>query len=84
MTGNTMNWQDHIQADPEVLLGKPVLKGTRLSVDFILNLFAEGWDEKTILENYPQLSQRDLQAVFAFAAECMREESLYPLRNSVA
>ena len=79
-----MNWQDYIQANPEVLLGKPVIRGTRLSVDFILGLLAEGWDEKAILENYPQLTQQHLQAVFAFAAECMREESLYPLRNSVA
>ena len=50
-----MNWKERIVADPAVLAGKPVVKGTRLSVEFILGLLAQGWDEKKILENYPQL-----------------------------
>jgi len=79
-----MNWREYIFTDPEVLAGKPVVKGTRLSVDFLLGLLAEGWSEAQILENYPQLSPKALQAVFAFAAEIMREESLYPLKTGVA
>ena len=79
-----MRWQDHIHTDPAILVGKPIIKGTRLSVDFLLSLLAAGWTEQTILENYPQLSREALQAVFAFTAEVMREEAVYPLRTGVA
>jgi uncharacterized protein (DUF433 family) len=74
-----MDWREYIHSDPEILLGKPVVKGTRLTVDFILDLFAAGWKEEEVLENYPTLTPEALQAVFAFAAECLREESLYPI-----
>ena len=74
-----MDWREYIHSDPEILDGKPVVKGTRLSVDFILGLFAAGWKEEEVLENYPTLTPEALRAVFAFAAECMREESLYPI-----
>ena len=53
-----MRWQDHIHSDPAVLTGKPVVRGTRLSVEFLLGLMAEGWTETEILENYPQLSPK--------------------------
>jgi len=72
-----IDWRQHIHSDPEILLGKPVVKGTRLSVDFILGLFSAGWTEQQVLENYPTLTPVKLRAVFAFAAECMREEALY-------
>ena len=72
-----MKWQCYIHSDSEILLGKPVVKGTRLAVDFILSLFASGWTKKQVLESYPTLTSEDLRAVFAFAAECMREETLY-------
>lgn len=70
-----MNWEEHIHSDAEVLLGKPVVKGTRLSVEFLLGLLAAGWTEKQILDNYPTLTPQSLRAVFAFAAECMRAEA---------
>lgn len=73
-----MDWRPYIHSDPEVLLGKPVVKGTRLAVDFILRLFAVGWTEQQVLENYPSLTPEALRAVFAFAAECMSEQALYP------
>ena len=79
-----MNWHEHIHTDPAVLAGKPIVKGTRLSVDFLLGLMAEDWTEQRILENYPQLSHESLQAVFAFTAEIMREEEIYPLKSSAA
>ncbi len=75
----SLNWKLYIHSDPEILLGKPVVRGTRLSVDFILGLFAEGWSDQQILENYPGLTLTSLKAVFSFAAECMREEALYSL-----
>jgi uncharacterized protein (DUF433 family) len=72
-----MDWQNYIHSDPEILLGKPVVKGTRLAVDFLLGLLAAGWSEQQILENYPTLTPQALQAVFAYAVECMRDQSLF-------
>jgi len=74
-----IEWGNFIHSDPSVLLGKPVVKGTRLSVEFILGLYAEGWTEDQILENYPNLTKESLLAVFAYTRECMREEFFYPL-----
>ncbi len=74
-----IDWRRHIHSDPEILLGKPVVRGTRLSVEFILGLFAEGWTEQQIPENYPTLTRERLRAVFSFTKDCMREESLYAI-----
>ncbi len=74
-----MKWQDYITSDPQILAGKPIIKGTRLSVEFILNLLAEGWSVEQILENYPNLTPESLKAVFAFVAECIREDLIYDL-----
>ncbi|MEX0813354.1 MAG: DUF433 domain-containing protein [Chitinophagales bacterium] len=60
-----MNWKNHITSDKDILLGKPIIKGTRISVELILDLFSSGWDEKMILESYPTLSQDDIKAVQA-------------------
>ena len=79
-----MNWHEHIHSDPAILVGKPRIRNTRLSVDFLLGLLAEGWTEQRILENYPQLALADLQALFAFAAECVRDEVVYPVRHGAA
>ena len=64
-----MRWHEHIHSDPRILAGKPVVRGTRLSVDFLLGLLAEGWSERDVLENYPQLSEEALRAMFTFATE---------------
>jgi uncharacterized protein (DUF433 family) len=74
-----MDWRQYLHSDPKILLGKPAVKGTRLSVEFLLGLFAAGWTEPQVLEKYPTLTLETLRAVFAFPAECMREESLYTL-----
>ena len=74
-----MRWKDRITADPAVLVGKPIIKGTRISVDFVLSLLAQGWTEDQILENYPQLQREDLRAVFAFVQSCMIEEEYVAL-----
>jgi len=74
-----MKWQDYITSDPQILAGKPIIKGTRLSVEFILNLLAEGWSVEQILENYPNLTPESLKAIFAFVAECIREDLIYDL-----
>ena len=74
-----MNWETYIHTDPSILAGKPVVRGTRLAVDFIMRLLATGWTEAQIIENYPTLTPESLRAVFAYAAECLSEESLYSL-----
>ena len=69
-----MNWRDHIISDPEILVGKPVVKGTRLSVDLILDRLADGWTVEDLFNSYPRLTPEALQAVFAFAAEVLKDE----------
>ncbi|HUG23577.1 DUF433 domain-containing protein [Piscinibacter sp.] len=63
-----MDWQGRIVTDPDTLFGKPRIAGTRISVDFVLDLLASGWTEAQILDNYPHLKLDDLQAVFAFGS----------------
>jgi uncharacterized protein (DUF433 family) len=72
-----MNWQEYIVSDREVLLGKPTIKGTRISVEHILGLLAQGWSEKELLENYPRLSREALLAVFAYINDCMHDGLLF-------
>jgi uncharacterized protein (DUF433 family) len=72
-----MSSHERIIVDAEVLVGKPVVKGTRLSVDFLLSLLAQGWPEAEILRNYPGLQREDLLACWAYASEVLREEKVY-------
>jgi uncharacterized protein (DUF433 family) len=74
-----MSWQDRVVVDPAILVGKPVVKGTRLSVDFIIDLLAQGWSEVEILQNYPGLTSEDIKACLAYASERLRGEKIYPL-----
>jgi uncharacterized protein (DUF433 family) len=60
---------------------QPVVKGTRLSEEFILELFAAGWTEEQVFEGYPHLTEEALRAVFAFAAETAREQRVFELRG---
>lgn len=71
-----MDWKEHIITDKEVLNGKPILKGTRLSVEFILGRLADGWSEKMLLDNYPSLTPTGLQAVYSFALENINDAVL--------
>ena len=59
-----MNWNTYITSDPTILLGKPTIKGTRLSVEFLIGRLADGWTEQMLLENYPTLTSEGLRAVF--------------------
>jgi uncharacterized protein (DUF433 family) len=67
-----MKWQDHIVTDKNVLLGKPAIKGTRISVEHIVGLLAQGWTEQQILDNYPRLTQENLKAVFTYLYDCIQ------------
>jgi uncharacterized protein (DUF433 family) len=73
------DWQERIVVDPKVLVGKPVIRGTRLSVEFILDLLANDWTIEQILNEYPQLEREDIMAVLKYAAERVKEEKVYPL-----
>ena len=77
-----MKWQQYIVSDKEVLLGKPTIKGTRLSVEHIVSLFAQGWSEQMVLDNYPRLTKESLQAVFSYIQDCMQDGLLFaPKKN---
>lgn len=64
--------ENYIISDPEILAGKPIVKGTRLSVEFILGLVASGWDEKTILDNYPNLTKDSIRSAINYAREIIK------------
>lgn len=76
-----INWKDHIVSDKCILLGKPIIKGTRLSIEHLVNLFAQGWSEQQILENYPSLTKNDLYAVFGYVRECLHDGLMFELPN---
>jgi len=77
-----MAWQDLITFDPAVLDGKPVVRGTRLSVDLIVGLLGEGWVEADILRNYPGLTHDDIVACLKYASEVLRAERVYPIESA--
>lgn len=68
-----MDWRERIVCDPEILAGKAVVRGTRISAALILGLLANGWDEQQVLEEYPTLSQADLRACLAYAATVLHD-----------
>jgi uncharacterized protein (DUF433 family) len=74
-----MDWKNHIESTPGICGERPHVKGTRLTVEFLLGLKAAGWTETQILENYPQINADDLRAVFAFAQALIEEEKYLPL-----
>jgi len=77
-----MPWQDRIGFDPEVLGGKPVIKGTRLAVEKIVELMASGWTEQQIAENYPGVTRDDIAACLFYASEVLKSERVVRLATS--
>lgn len=73
-----MSHTARIILDPAILAGKPVIRGTRLSVEFIIGLMADGWGEADILRNYPGLTREDIAACLAYARDILRSEKVYP------
>ena len=68
-----MSWQDRIVIDSNVLVGKPVIKGTRISVEFVIDLLARGWTVEQVLKEYDHLTVEDIQACLGYAGEMLRE-----------
>ena len=77
-----MGWEDRIELKPAVLDGKPVVRGTRLAVEFIVELLADGWTHEAIIENYPGLTREDIQACLQYASARLQAEKVYPLNAS--
>jgi uncharacterized protein (DUF433 family) len=76
-----VDWRVHIHSDPDIRGGRPIIKGTRLAADFLLDLLANGWTVEQVIESYPNLKMEHLQAVFAFAAECLHQEIIYDVAS---
>ena len=70
------DWRNRITVDSNILVGKPIIKGTRIAVEFILELLANGWTVENILRNYPQLKREDVTAALKYAAEVLKEEKV--------
>lgn len=72
-----MNWQDRITIDPSVLVGKPILRGTRIAVEFVIDLLARGWTTEQVLQEYDHLQPEDIQACLAYASDMLKTERVY-------
>lgn len=76
-----MDLNERVVVDPRILVGKPVIKGTRIAVELVLDLLAGGCTEAEILSNYPGLTHADILACVAYAAEIVRTERVYPVAS---
>ncbi len=70
---------DRITVNPKVLVGKPVIRGTRISVELVLDLLSQGWSTEQVLQQYDHLTKEDVRACLAYAGEVLRSETVYPL-----
>jgi uncharacterized protein (DUF433 family) len=73
-----MKWQDRIAVNPKILVGKPVIKGTRIAVEFVVDLLGRGWTADRILKEYDHLAPEDIQACLAYASDVLKSERVYP------
>lgn len=76
-----MDWTERITIDPDVLVGKPIIKGTRISVEFVIDLMGRGWTVDQILGEYDHLTREDIQACLAYAGDLLKSERVYLLPN---
>ena len=74
-----MDWHERVMSDPLILVGKPVVKGTRLSVEHLIEQLGNGWSEADLLDSYLGLVREDLQACYACVAETLRDVRDYPI-----
>lgn len=74
-----MDWQERITVDAGVLAGKPIIKGTRLSVEFVVDLLGRGWTVEQVLREYDHIAPEDIQACLAYAADVLESEQVYLL-----
>jgi uncharacterized protein (DUF433 family) len=74
-----MDWRQRIVVDSKVLVGKPIVKGTRISVELVIDLLGRGYTNEQILQQYDHLTSEDIQACLAYASEMLRSEKVYAL-----
>ena len=74
-----MDWRDRITVDRRILVGKPVVKGTGISVEMVVDLLAAGWTHEQVLDSYPTLRPEDIRACLAYASELLHSEKVFPL-----
>ena len=79
-----MEWRDRIEVNPAVLVGKPIIKGTRISVELILDRFADGWSMEDVLASYPHITRDDALAALTFATELFKEETFVAVGKVMA
>lgn len=72
-----MDWRERITINPRVLVGKPVIKGSRLAVEFIVGLLGQGWTIDQVMEDYPGITREDVLACLAYASEFMQSERIH-------
>jgi uncharacterized protein (DUF433 family) len=70
---------ERITIDPAVLAGKPIISGTRISVEFVVGLLAQGWSVDDVLNEYDHITREDVQACLVYAHQLLTDEKLYPL-----
>lgn len=73
-------WKERIVVDPQILVGKPIIKGTRISVEFILELLANGWTYEEIQKNYLPLKKEDILAAIEYSLEIIKDEKTYAIK----
>ncbi len=76
-----MDWRKRIIADANVLVGKPVIKGTRISVELVLELLAAGYTQEQVRHQYDHLTPEDIQACLAYAGEVVRSERMFAVKS---
>jgi uncharacterized protein (DUF433 family) len=74
-----MNWRDRIVVDPLVFVGKPIVKGTRVPVELVLELLGRGYSQQQVLDQYDQLTVEDVRACLAYASDILKAERVYAL-----
>lgn len=78
------NWKDRVTVDPNVLTGKPIIRGTRISVEQLMDRLSDGWSMEQILESYPRITREDVLAAIAFVTEVFREEDYIAVGKATA
>lgn len=77
-------WRERITVDPAILVGKPIIKGTRISVELLMERLADGWTMEEILESYPRLTREDVLAAIALVTEVFRDEDFVAISKASA
>jgi len=79
-----VRWQDYIEQKPDVLRGKPVIRGTRISVELILERLGDGWTEDELIQSFPHLRPEHIRAAQAYAAAALASDEFVFLDESAA